>query len=324
MKRKFDDVLNECIDRLSRGDTIEGCLGDYPGEAEELKSLLQIAQATRDLASEIGPRSEFQAQVLYNLFRRASESGRRRPAWLTLPSLAKPVVLGAAVLLLVLGGAAGTTAAAGDSVPGEALYPVKTWKERILLMIPRSDISEVRFEASLAQTRNTEMMVLMERGDVENVQMVADRLEKHLERAARVAVDQPGAKDASQIMLLREHIKRNWERHEQNVARVLPYLPPPTRLRLQQFVERSDKTFEAAVATLGETSGTVVAVDSEGRSLLFRSEFGLPVRLQVMGWTKIMSGDQEVAYNVLRLEGVRIWVDFNPQTRQVREIRLLK
>jgi len=41
MMNELDRILDECIDRINRGDSLAGCLSDYPEYAERLKPLLQ-------------------------------------------------------------------------------------------------------------------------------------------------------------------------------------------------------------------------------------------------------------------------------------------
>jgi hypothetical protein len=41
MPEDFDRILDECIDRINRGDNLADCLSDYPAYAERLKPLLQ-------------------------------------------------------------------------------------------------------------------------------------------------------------------------------------------------------------------------------------------------------------------------------------------
>ena len=41
-------VLDECIDRINSGESIESCLLDYPGYSEQLKPLLQAALRTKE------------------------------------------------------------------------------------------------------------------------------------------------------------------------------------------------------------------------------------------------------------------------------------
>lgn len=41
MANDFDRILDECIDRINRGDSLEACVSDHPEYAERLKPLLQ-------------------------------------------------------------------------------------------------------------------------------------------------------------------------------------------------------------------------------------------------------------------------------------------
>ena len=41
MAEDFDRILDECIDRINRGDSLADCLSDYPAYSEKLKPLLQ-------------------------------------------------------------------------------------------------------------------------------------------------------------------------------------------------------------------------------------------------------------------------------------------
>ncbi|MDY6912662.1 MAG: hypothetical protein SVM79_09920, partial [Chloroflexota bacterium] len=62
MAKNFDDILNECLDRvLIEGEDIEQCLADYPELAEELKPMLQTALKTKSKFASIQPRPEFKS-----------------------------------------------------------------------------------------------------------------------------------------------------------------------------------------------------------------------------------------------------------------------
>ena len=62
--KQFDNILNECLDRILRGETVEKCLQSYPEQAPELEPLLRTALATK-MASHIQPRPEFKAKARY-------------------------------------------------------------------------------------------------------------------------------------------------------------------------------------------------------------------------------------------------------------------
>ena len=48
MNKDFDKILDECIDRLNRGESLESCLADYPDYSKELKGLLGVWLKTQD------------------------------------------------------------------------------------------------------------------------------------------------------------------------------------------------------------------------------------------------------------------------------------
>jgi hypothetical protein len=47
MKDNWDKILDECIDRINRGESVEGCLTDYPEYREELRPLLSAMLETK-------------------------------------------------------------------------------------------------------------------------------------------------------------------------------------------------------------------------------------------------------------------------------------
>ncbi len=51
MADNLDRIIDECIDRLNRGESLEACLTDYPGYVEQLKPLLQAMLTTREVYS---------------------------------------------------------------------------------------------------------------------------------------------------------------------------------------------------------------------------------------------------------------------------------
>ena len=48
MMNEFDKILDECIDRINRGEDLSTCLADYPEYAQQLRPLLQTVLETKD------------------------------------------------------------------------------------------------------------------------------------------------------------------------------------------------------------------------------------------------------------------------------------
>jgi len=48
MMNEFDRILDECVDRINRGEDLGTCLADYPEYAQQLQPLLQVMLETKD------------------------------------------------------------------------------------------------------------------------------------------------------------------------------------------------------------------------------------------------------------------------------------
>lgn len=183
--KEFDDILNECLDRLLAKDaTVEQCLASYPEQADELKPLLQVAVATRRTAA-IQPRPDFRARARYQFHAalREIEGKRGRLFFRWLPQWAAVVTV---VLVLLLAGG-GTVAAASNSMPDEPLYQVKLATEQVWLTLNFSDMGKARLNAVLADRRVAEIVYLAGKGDVRRVEAITRRLDKYLAMMAMLA-----------------------------------------------------------------------------------------------------------------------------------------
>jgi anti-sigma-K factor RskA len=118
---EFENILDDCLERLINGETVERCLESYPEQASELEPLLCTAQATRGAAA-IQPRSEFRARARYE-FRSALEAQASQKPSLFHLRRRWAVALLVISILLVSGG--GTALAASRSMPDSPLYSVK-------------------------------------------------------------------------------------------------------------------------------------------------------------------------------------------------------
>ena len=81
----FDKILDECMDRINRGQSVESCLADYPSYAEQLEPLLRSMLQTKKTytfvpsdSAKIAARQRFQAA----LEKRVQKEEEKQP-WLT-------------------------------------------------------------------------------------------------------------------------------------------------------------------------------------------------------------------------------------------------
>ena len=198
--KEFNNILDECLERLLvKGETVEQCLASYPEEADELGPLLQTALATKK-ALAIQPRPEFKARVRYQLSSAFQEvKPKRRFSFLSWqPRWATAV---AAVLILLLGGGS-TVAAADSSMPDDLLYPVKLATEQVQLALTFSNMGRAELCTELADRRVAEIIYMADKGDAQQVEVIAQRLDNHLVMIARLGsvLEENGA-PATQVQL---------------------------------------------------------------------------------------------------------------------------
>jgi hypothetical protein len=67
MTYRFEDILDECVERLLKGESMEQCLVLYPGQAVQLEPLLRVAVAIREASSAVKPRAEFKTRTRYEI-----------------------------------------------------------------------------------------------------------------------------------------------------------------------------------------------------------------------------------------------------------------
>ena len=185
--KKFEDVLNLCFDRVLKGQSVEQCLADYPEHARELEPLLRTFAAAR-LASQVKPRAEFKAQAKYQfqvavagMPRKEVKSGVRGWRWQS----AWSIVIMAVLVVLVAGG--GTVAVASNSMPDSPLYSVKLATEQVRLTLTPTDLGKAEYNAELADRRVAEIGYMAAKGNGQEVQAVAMRLNSNYQNMAKLA-----------------------------------------------------------------------------------------------------------------------------------------
>jgi hypothetical protein len=78
-------------------------------------------------------------------------------------------------IVLTLSGFGGTVYAAQDSLPGDALYPVKLGIERLTMMLGGDDVARAERSLNFADKRVREMLTLTERERLGDLGVTADK-----------------------------------------------------------------------------------------------------------------------------------------------------
>lgn len=187
---KFNQIFDECLDRLFKGESIDHILAEYPGQAKELEPLLRTAAATRAF-SKIQPRADFKARARYE-FMSAARDLQMQPKkrsffkWGWQSGLAMSLTAFLAVVMI----GTGTVAASNYSMPGQTLYSVKLASEQVRLAFTFSDVSKTELNAEYANRRTEEIEYLASAGNVEQIQKAASRLNVSLSNMSALAQDE--------------------------------------------------------------------------------------------------------------------------------------
>ena len=262
----FDDILNDCLERMAAGEDIERCAGRYPEHADELLPLLRVAAATAQAAASVSYRPEAKARGLARLNQALADRGvgnRWRIPFLW-PPIAKPVVVGFVGVLLTVVAAGGTTMASSDSVPGDPLYWVKTTKENISLKLPQSDMGKARAHARLAGERGEEMRRLVETGRLQEAERLSTRMRRHLDHSAQLAgvvipvnyIEMPVRPASPQrtatTLKFRTGLERDGIALRSGLLQLVELAPPAQKPRLRRLMLRSQLGYLILIEALDE------------------------------------------------------------------------
>lgn len=209
-RRAFADILDECLERvLRRGETADACVADYPEHAAELRELLATALAVQR-ATAFTPSTDAKRAARLRLHDRLDRLQRRQGFGIgrAFPALAMGHRLAVTAVVLVLAlvlGSTGTVLASSDSLPGDALYPVKRVAERTRLILAVTEGQEADVHARLLDRRTRELAAVTTRGRDRFVPRLARQIEDHAARAGalaaapvqRVVATLPAAADAA-------------------------------------------------------------------------------------------------------------------------------
>lgn len=180
--RKFDDILNECIERVLDGESVESCLAAFPEYAAELEPLLRTAVATWN-ATDVLPRPEFRQRAA-NEFQWAVRSLKPRRSN-SLRWQVRLVTAFSIVVVTLLAGT-GTVAAASNSLPDQPLYGVKLFTENVRVALTPSAVGKAELYAEFTDTRVSEIIKMADEGKVAEVEKTTERMNSHLTAITRL------------------------------------------------------------------------------------------------------------------------------------------
>jgi len=183
MTGKTEDIFNNCLERILKGESIEDCLKIYPEQAPELEPLLKTSAALAQRSSAIQPDPGFKVRVhsqlqamLYDKQKEIEERGAKIHFWYKGWVLAMTGVLG----LLLIG--VGTAGASTSALPDGTLYPLKLATEQVRLTLAFSDVDKAKLHIQCAEHRAGEMVEMARQGKSDKVLMLTEQVDNHLDK----------------------------------------------------------------------------------------------------------------------------------------------
>ncbi|OGO16532.1 MAG: hypothetical protein A2Z14_02135 [Chloroflexi bacterium RBG_16_48_8] len=186
MSKVLEKTLAECLEAMEENLSLEQCQERYPRYWEQLARLLPLASALRE-APPVTPSFSFRRNARRRLISQLPPHKSSAKMTWNLPQLfnlfkvsnlqtLKPALQLLSILVVIFSLGTGVSAvyASGDSLPGDALYPIKIGVENLQLLLTFDDASEARLQIEFAQKRIGEMKALAEQGRYEDIQTAAE------------------------------------------------------------------------------------------------------------------------------------------------------
>jgi len=177
MNREFDSALDNCLNLLREGASVEDCLARYPDHADDLRPLISLASAVRGVPVPRPDANTIEAhrrQMLDAVKNSADLNNRRIPAalgWLwrpggnSVPGSRIRTALTLAVVLLLVGLAAGALfISTANCLPGQALYPLKRFGENIRYSLTTDPAARQHLRTDYRLERQREVRQVLDGG----------------------------------------------------------------------------------------------------------------------------------------------------------------
>jgi hypothetical protein len=152
-------------------------------------------------------------------------------------------------------------------MPDNPLYPVKLATEQVWLTLTPSNMGKAELYAKLAERRVAEIIYMADKGDVQQVEVIAQRLDEHLVMVASLALaergeERPmfapaaeetgedvynGANNRARLRLTLEYHAAN---HRADLQDVLETAPESVKPALRRAIAVSETGYERALEAL--------------------------------------------------------------------------
>lgn len=178
MEKELEMILDQCVEDLRNGKSVEECLQKYPSHRVQLKPLLEMAQAIERVPTP-APRRQLISETLVEVGREIARYrfGRNRSFFGIIfqqPRFAWAL----SIVFTLLFSVAGITAVASGSTPGDFLYPVKLVTEKIEFLLTFDSEKRAELRITFSDRRMKEMKALLERSGSLDTTLLREMLDQ--------------------------------------------------------------------------------------------------------------------------------------------------
>jgi Domain of unknown function (DUF5667) len=159
----------------------------------------------------------------------------------------KALVAVVLAFVVLLAGSSFTVFASQGSLPGEVLYPVKSWSEDVRLSLTSSPSDRLVLTLYFTNLRMEEISTLMARGNQVSAQ-TTDRFQRELEDALQLAAQL----DDTQIQYALGEIKSQAEKQGITIQELISKLPPQAEPAVLKLQERLNE--QVQLSNIGEAN----------------------------------------------------------------------
>jgi hypothetical protein len=181
MAEKIEDILDKCLERISKGESVSDCLTSYPKQAPELEPLLKTGSALIHKSLAVQPTPEFKAKARSQLQGMLCAKSGKAESRVRVPIWHRKWAVAMAAILVVLFVGTGTVVASGNASPDEPLYPVKLAVEQVRLTLAFSGMSEAKLHIEFAERRASEIAEMASQDQGDRIPALTERLAEHLD-----------------------------------------------------------------------------------------------------------------------------------------------
>ena len=169
MKDLEETILQDCMERLQHGESLEQILKKYPG-VRGLRSLLESVSLAQSLQSDLQVPNGAQIRSRTQFLEAAHKLEQRpaRPFRFSFESRGLVVLL---TLVVIMFGVVGSGIVSAKSLPGEPFYPLKLAAEQTRLWMTLNPADRLTLESTFEQRRLQDVENLIKSQKSSNVQV---------------------------------------------------------------------------------------------------------------------------------------------------------